>query len=126
MGQFHSDFEIKYDDGNKKCKDVYSSHLIVLGKKCYVNRLVGIDEDGNEIIDYHIRLKGVPNSTIEYEVDRQKFKNVIEMYEKLHQGNKINFDLTEGMGKSRFQIQKNFGVKTLNKFDRSISFNRKL
>jgi hypothetical protein len=126
LGQFHSDFEIKYDDGNKKCKDVYSSHLIVLGKKCYVNRLVGTDEDGNERIDYHIRLKGVPNSTIEYEIKHQNFDNVIQLYEKLYKGEKINFDLTEGMGKSRFQIQKNFGVRTLKEFNRSISFNKKL
>jgi hypothetical protein len=126
LGQFHSDFEIKYDDGNKKCKDVYSSHLIVLGKKCYIDRLVGIDEDGNERVAYHIRLKGVPNSTIEYEIKHQEYENAIELYEELYEGEKINFDLTEGMGKCRFQIQKNFGVKTLKKFDRIISFKKKL
>jgi hypothetical protein len=117
LGQFHSDFEIK------GCKDVYSSHLIVLGKKCYVDRLVGTNEKNEEVIDYHIRLKGVPNSTIEYEIKKRGLKNPIELYQLLYKGKTINFDLTEGKGKSRFKIQKNFGVKTLDKFDRNIGFN---
>lgn len=122
LGQFHSDFEITYD--GKKAKDVYSSHLIVLGKKCYVDRLVGKDCDGNEVVDYHIRLKGVPNSTIEYEIKHQDIGDVINLYESMYNGNSINFDLTEGMGKSRFQIQKNFGVKTITDFKRNICFKK--
>lgn len=128
LGQFHSDFEIKYNYNGekKKAKDVYSSHLIVLGKKCYVDKLVGKDCDGNEVIDYHIRLKGVPNTTIEYEIKHQDIGDVIKLYEKMHSGECINFDLTEGMGKSRFQIQKNFGVKTVTDFKRKICFKKKL
>jgi len=119
LGQFHSDFEI---DG---CKNVYSSRLIVLGKKCYVDRLVGEDKNGNEKIDYHIRLKGVPNSTIEYEIKNKKMKDVIKLYEEMYKGESIDFDLTEGKGKARFKIQKNFGVKTLENFNRKICFKKK-
>lgn len=122
LGQFHSDFEIKYD--GKKAKEVHSTHLIVLGKKCYIDRLVGLDDNNNEIIDYHIRLKGVPNSTIEYEINNQQIGDAIKLYEKLYGDETINFDLTEGHGKARFQIQKNFGIKTLEKFDRKISFKK--
>lgn len=120
LGQFHSDFEIE------GCKNVYSSRLIVLGKKCYVDRLVGEDENGNEKIDYHIRLKGVPNTTIEYEIKHKEMENVIELYEKMYQGKTENFDLTEGKGKARFKIQKNFMVKTLENFNRKISFKKKI
>ena len=126
LGQFHSDFEIKYNYNGekKKAKDVYSSHLIVLGKKCYVDRLVGKDCDGNEVVDYHIRLKGVPNSTIEYEIEKQEIGDVINLYEKMYSGECINFDLTEGMGKMRCEVQKGFGVKTVTDFKRKICFKK--
>jgi len=131
LGQFHSDFEIEYEDenGNKrKCKNVYSRNFIGLGKKCYIDELVGTDHNGKEIIDYHIRMKGVSNSTLEYELKQEikkenpHYENMLEMYMHLYKGNSIDFDLTEGMGKSRFRISKSFGVETIDKFSRQIKF----
>lgn len=132
LGQFHSDFEIKYTDDKgdeRKCKDVYSRNFVGLGKKCYIDELVGTAHDGKEIIDYHIRMKGVSNSTLEYELQQELKKenpyytNMLEMYQHLFKGNSIDFDLTEGMGKSRFKISKSFGVSTIDKFSREIKFN---
>jgi hypothetical protein len=131
LGQFHSDFEIEYDDenGNKrKCKDVYSRNFVGLGKKCYIDELIGTDHNGKEIIDYHIRMKGVSNSTLEYELKQEIkkenpcYENMLQMYMHLYEGNSIDFDLTEGMGKSRFKISKSFGVETIDKFSRQIKF----
>jgi len=126
LGQFHSDFEIEYEDenGNKrKCKDVYSRNFVGLGKKCYIDELVGTDHNGKEVIDYHIRMKGIPNSTLEYELKRNpNYGNMLGMYMQLYNGKSIDFDLTEGMGKSRFRISKSFGVETIDKFSRQIKF----
>lgn len=116
MGQFHSDFEI---DG---VKNAYSNELIILGKKSYIDKLQGYDENNNLILNYHIRMKGIPNTTIDYEVLNQKFKNPINLYQSLFNGNKINFDLTENKQKSRFKNHKNISITTLIKFDRSLQF----
>jgi hypothetical protein len=119
MGQFHADFNV---DG---CKNIISKHLIVLGKKCYVDLLECIEiETGKIINDYHIRMKGIPNSTILYEIENQKFKDPIELYEFLYKNseNKINFDLTNGGFKCKFKFTKDYNIETLNSFNRTICF----
>ena len=115
LGQFHSDFDL---DG---CENVYASRSIFLGKKCYIDELKGIDENGKEQTDYHIRMKGVPNSTIKHTAKNLNI-NVFQLYEKLYQGDKIKFDLTEGGVKANFKINKNGTINTLSFFERIISF----
>jgi hypothetical protein len=94
----------------------------------YIDELIGTDHNGKEIIDYHIRMKGVSNSTLEYELKQEIkkenpcYENMLQMYMHLYEGNSIDFDLTEGMGKSRFKISKSFGVETIDKFSRQIKF----
>ena len=56
MGQFHTDFSSK-----KIVGDIHARRHIALGKKCYIDELVGKDANGKEVVDYHIRMKGVPN-----------------------------------------------------------------
>jgi hypothetical protein len=120
MGQFHSDFEL---DG---CKDVYSEKFIALGKKCYVDCLVGIDtETGEEKKGYHIRLKGVPNGAI-MGYAKNNNKTPLQIYQELHRGKAITFDLLqdEHGKKIRFKKGDNMVFSTVNEFTRKIEFKK--
>ena len=130
MGQFHSDFElvdykVKDEDGFEEkisCKDVYAKRSIFLGKKCYIDELVGTKENGTEKVDYHIRMKGVTNGSIKYTAKVNKC-DVFALYEKLYKGEKINFDLTEGGNNNmNLKIHKDGIVETLKSFIREICF----
>jgi hypothetical protein len=60
LGQFHVDFDLA------GCKDVYSVAFIAVGKKCYVDKLVGTDVvTGEQRSGWHIRCKGVVDDAIE-------------------------------------------------------------
>ena len=98
LGQFHCDFDMN------GCKNIVSIESYFLGKKMYIDKLQGEDKDGNINIDYHIRLKGVPNSSIIY-TSKQLNKNVMNLYQDLYNGEKIEFDLLEGGEKSKFQYK---------------------
>ena len=116
MGQFHSDFKMK------GCSNVYSRRSIFLGKKSYIDELVGLNKDGSEKIDYHIRMKGIPNSVIKYTAKKLD-NDVFQLYERLHSGWSIKFDLTEG-GKNtmNLKIHKSGIVETLSHFERIVKF----
>jgi len=120
MGQFHSDFEL---DG---CRDVYSEKFIALGKKCYVDCLVGIDtETGEEKKGHHIRLKGVPNGAI-MGYAKNNNKTPLQIYQELHRGKAITFDLLqdEHGKKIRFKKGDNMVFSTVNEFTRKIQFKK--
>jgi len=115
LGQFHSDLEIK------GAKDVYSTGLIALGKKTYIHRKEGYDENGNKINEYHIRMKGINESGIDYYCNS---KNIDEwdLYMRLHKGEEVEFDLTAGGDKPIFKFDNKYNVKTLTEFKRKVSF----
>jgi hypothetical protein len=116
LGQFHSDFDLK------DCENVFANRSIFLGKKCYIDELYGTDEKtGEQKIDYHIRMKGIPNSTIKHTAKKMNI-GVFELYEKLYAGESIKFDLTEGGVKANFKINKNGTINTLSFFERIIKF----
>lgn len=117
LGQFHSDFSM-----SKKYDDIHSRRMIMLGKKSYIDELVGTDKDGNEHVEYHTRMKGVPNSCVEYTYDLLQLHNPYMLYEKLLKGEKITFDLTQGQKKAKFKYNGNYSVKTLTAFDRVLKF----
>ena len=50
MGQFHTDFSLK-DENGKSCKDITSVACIFLGKKCYIDKLKGYNDDGQVVYD---------------------------------------------------------------------------
>jgi hypothetical protein len=129
FGQFHSDFDIK------NAKNVYSRRAIFLGKKAYIDELVGEDVDGNQVIDYHIRLKGIPNAVIldhakrfgrvrsdVENYDEASAKNVFELYEDLSNGVTIPFDLTNDGDKANFKFNKNYTINTLSIFTRNVKY----
>jgi hypothetical protein len=119
MGQFHSDFEL---DGVPKCASVNSIHLIVLGKKSYVDKLYAtwdehINEKTGETIEagkqkgYHIRMKGIPSKVI---LDTcEKFDiTPIELYESMYNGEDVQFDLNCGGSRSVLKYQNDMTYKT--------------
>ena len=118
MGQFHVDFEL---DG---AKNVYAENSIFLGKKSYIDCLVGEDKDGNEVRGFHIRMKGVPNGCILGECKKRKC-SPFDLYEELKDGKKVKFDLLvdEDLdAKVRFKKNNNMTMTTVKKFERVVSF----
>lgn len=125
LGQFHTDFDIKYEDENGKgheCKNVHSRQLITLGKKCYIDELVGIDHEGKERIAYHARMKGVSNDAIEYTKKQKQYDTLIELYTDLYKGESIPFDLCCGGEKAVFKFSGSMSVQTMPTFIREIYF----
>jgi hypothetical protein len=116
FGQFHSDFSVE------GAKNVYSRKLITLGKKAYANELVGEDVDGNEVIDYHLRLKGIPNAVILHHCKTHDFKNPMELYQHMFDGHTVAFDLTNNGEKSNFKFKKNYTINTLSIFTRQVKY----
>lgn len=125
LGQFHTDFDIKYEDENGKsheCKQVHSRQLITLGKKCYIDELVGIDHEGKQRVAYHARMKGVSNDAIEYTKKQKQYDNLVELYTDLYNGESISFDLCCGGDKAVFKFSGSMSVQTMPTFIREISF----
>ena len=120
LGQFHCDFDFKGMD------DVKSIGLLVLGKKCYINKLQGIDKNGDKQYSWHIRLKGVSEDAIKHHIDELKKQDAIydewAMYKKLYDGESIEFDLNVN-NKVRFQKGKDQEYGTFEgEFKRTIQF----
>ena len=120
-GQFHSDFDdkIKNEDGEiiGKYLKVFAIESYFLGKKCYIDKLVKIDNDNNEYIGYHIRMKGVPSDSIElYEEDN------MEIYNKLINEEEIEFNLLANPLKVRMEFNDDYTIENRTKFFRKIYF----
>lgn len=117
MGQFHTDF-----DSNKIVGDIHARRHIALGKKCYIDELVGKDTNGNEVVDYHIRMKGVPNKSILYKAQTER-RDVMEIYESMLKGKQETFDLNCGGYKINFKHNGDYSITTNNeKFERALCF----
>jgi hypothetical protein len=116
MGQFHSDFDIK------GCKDIVSRRAIFLGKKSYIDELVGKNEKGEEVVDYHIRMKGIPNSCLLHTSKNLGYKNVFDMYLDLYKGKAIEVDLTNDGKKANFKFNPDYSCHTLSIFKRTMKF----
>ena len=116
FGMFHSDFAVE------GAKNVYSRKLITLGKKAYANELIGEDADGNEVVDYHLRLKGIPNAVILHHCKTHGYKNPMELYEQMFDGHTVAFDLTNNGEKANFKFNKNYTINTLSIFTRQVKY----
>ncbi|GAB1227695.1 hypothetical protein ENUP19_0351G0005 [Entamoeba nuttalli] len=105
LSQFHSDFPL-----------LKENHPGQLSKKSYLDVLT--NEDGD--IDYLIRMKGIPKDVI-IGVANEKFEgDVVALYEYLYAGYPLTFDLSK-YG-PHFVIERDFRVKTLEEFKRTIKF----
>ncbi len=119
LGQFHIDFDLEDDKGNE-CENVYAEKSIFLGKKCYIDCLVG-DYKGKKVRGHHIRMKGIPNSTIKYTAKKMGI-SLYDIYMRLYNGERINFDLLEGGKRCNFKFNNDGSVMSMNKFIREIGF----
>ena len=127
MGQFHTDFDSKILKG-----EIYSKCFIALGKKCYLDVLTDkpnkktkssefVKENpdykfGKE--DYHIRMKGVSGDSVKHHADG----DIKKLYERLHKGEAIPFDLCCNHQKVCFEKQSNFTIQSKDNFWRVICF----
>jgi hypothetical protein len=115
MGQFHTDFDLDGSVG-----DIVAVKSIFLGKKAYVDKLKSKDKDGNDIYGYHIRLKGVPESSIKYKADQDYGGDVFKIYEELFAGNQIEFDLLAV--KPKFELKRDMTIVSKREFKRKVKF----
>ena len=115
LGEFHTDFDLEGSVG-----DIVASQSIFLGKKCYIDRLQGFDKDGNELNDYHIRMKGVSSNCIKFKADNEYGGDLCKVYEDLYNGEKITFDLLAVS--PSFELMKNMTIRSRKTFNRAIKF----
>jgi hypothetical protein len=136
MGQFHIDFDLK-----GSVSDIVATESIFLGKKCYIDKLKSTNQKGETIWGHHIRMKGVPEKSIEYTADilakqYEDDKGVkvadkyLHLYDCLYKGDKINFDLLCGgkvdMFKNGYINEGGKYVKDSSKIHSVGEFNRSL
>jgi len=116
MGQFHTDFDLDGSVG-----DIVASESIFLGKKCYIDKLTANDKDGNELVDYHIRMKGVSTNCIKFKGDAEYDGDYMKMFNDLYDGKTLEFNLLAVA--PSFELRKNMTIRSRKKFSRRISFN---
>jgi len=117
MGQFHSDFNSNVIKG-----EIHAEESIFLGKKCYIDKLFGFDENGNKVYDYHIRMKGVPSASIKYKSLAEN-RCVMDIYRSMLKGNPETFDLNCGGYKINFVYNSDYTISTnRSKYERTLTF----
>ena len=130
MGNFHSDFDAKDENKNKSVTEVYAEKSIFLGKKCYMDKLVGTRKDGSKFTDWHVRMKGITEAGLEEMRDREDedsgekiYGSYEKIYEALANDAELEFILNPEDKKVMFEYDRN-GVKTRadGSFKRTVSF----
>lgn len=111
MGQFHTD--LKWNDSNCKGGVVTAVEAWFLAKKTYVLKVVNSEAPGE--VQYHVRAKGIPNSTILATCEEEGC-NPIQLYERLYRQG-VTFDLT--LGRPCFK-QHATSIVTLKDFKRQV------
>jgi hypothetical protein len=120
MGQFHCDFSVSDKELDKK-KPITSVKCIILGKKAYIDQLKYTTKDNKTKYDYHIRLKGIPNSVINYKVKHEYNDDPMKMFQDLYDKKAINFDMLSGGG-CKFEGHKDFSMTNRERFSRVVKF----
>ena len=120
MGQFHSDFDLKGASNN-----IHAVNSIFLGKKCYIDELVGKDEKGNLIKGFHTRMKGVNNEGI-IDYTNKYNTDIMSVYNELYENNILpenrKFDLLAGGKCIKFKYNNDMSVSTVGEFSRGVNF----
>lgn len=116
MGQFHSDFEL---DG--ATKNIVATDSIFLGKKSYIDKLIGYDDKGNKVEGFHFRMKGIPSKVVKHYCEQNDI-DLFNLYKKLYNGEKIKFDLTRGGEAFNIKHQKDYTINIMSEFNRVVCF----
>ncbi len=123
LGQLHIDFDLDGCSG-----EISSKKSIYLGKKCYIDIIEGMNEKNEKVEGHHIRMKGVPNSTLYFTADKYT-KNTDDntklwnMYDRLYNGERVGFDLLEGGNRCNFKFNGDMTIGYMKEFERVLSFN---
>ena len=125
MGQFHCDFNFNINkETDKYASNVKSIKFLCLGKKFYIDELQAeVTKLNGEIKiekQYHIRGKGVSKYSIQNKARELKISEM-ELYEKLYEGEEIEFNLIDDFH-PKFTFENN-KVKNKFEFKRKIMFN---
>ena len=115
LGQFHVDFELDGAVG-----EIYSSMLIPLGKKSYLDVLESTDKDGNRITGIHSRMKGCTREGLNKKAE--ECGGYVNMYTKLADGEEMSIILNP-KDKVLFEFS-GTGVQTKDEFSRDICFKK--
>lgn len=115
MGQFHSDFDFKCDEGHSPV----SIESIYCGKKSYIDKVECV-VNNKKVINYHYRLKGIPRKNIDHVVKNNYDGDYMKLYKDLLNKKTIEFDLVQSGVK--FEFTNNFTVKSKKEFIRTVSF----
>lgn len=137
LGQFHCDFadwkKAKMDTKEGQLNDIVSVKSLFLGKKAYIDVLRGTNNEGEYEYDYHMRLKGISESSI-LQKCKDLNKTPYELYDIMYskktyyqdgikyENGEIIFDLCTET-KSVFKFDRNFNIRSLDKFERKVTFN---
>lgn len=113
MGQFHNDLE------NAAGEPCVSLRCIILGKKCYMDRVIATkdyeDKTENPEVEHHIRMKGVGSKAV-----LSNYEDPEVVYERLYAGEALEFDLLKTGVK--FDVKTGISVSSRKKFTRTIQF----
>jgi hypothetical protein len=103
------DFDLKLAG----CSQVHSTGCIILGKKAYIHRVVGVDANGSIVKQDIPKIAGVNLCAMNEYPDKWR------LYKRLYKGEKITFDLIYGDGVA-FQYRET--VTTRDSFKKEIHF----
>lgn len=122
LGQLHIDFDLDGAVG-----EIYSTQSIYLGKKCYIDIIEGKNEKDETIVGHHIRMKGIPETTLYYTANKLTNKQDVndrlwEMYDYLYEGVSLDFDLLEGGTRPNFKFNGDMTIGYMKEFVRKLSF----
>ena len=133
LEQFHTDFnmltgkegDLDRKERQGKGEEIYSTTLIPLGKKSYMDCLESKDKDGNIITGTHIRLKGITTEGILAESKKYE-EGSLGLFKELAKGTAIvmtlnPFNKEENKQKVLFDF-KNGRVSTRTPFTRKVKF----
>lgn len=112
LGQFNADFDFKSD------REVLAEGAVFLGKKSYCCR-IPTWKNGIKSIEYHSRLKGIPNASLLDEANENYNGDQFAMYLDMANGKEITFNL---ISKLAFKSNKNFTTGRHDKFTRKLKF----
>jgi len=119
MGQFHCDFDDKKFKSEKSLKSVES---LLLSKKMYIDK-IEMTRDNKIYYDYHFRMKGIPNDLIDFQANKMNI-SIFELYEKLYNGDLIEFNLLETPKRVFFETSFNFEITNTKTFTRAVTLDK--
>ena len=110
MGQFHSDFDPCVKGG----KTPFAVESYFICKKTYCDKLM--DDDGNT--SYHLRCKGIPQSSLLKVIHEQFNDEPLELYKALYEDRVLMFDLCSG--RVQFKMCKDMTIHSMEGLKRKI------